>query len=217
MARVLPIDDVIKLSRYHVYSATSVEGLTNVTAEYVAERIGAGVTASFVALAFNQLQELGEVESIRSTKPAVRITPYGARQAEAELKKQDSLTVAYIAQGLDFLEDRMVGPDLIPASDRIVPSTHNQSSHDQAVGTLERLQKELTESNEVGEIFGDDRDVIIAEVSALRKLVEAAKARAAPTLALAKRTLQWISEKATAAAVGELAKRALSHIVAWLT
>jgi hypothetical protein len=107
--------------------------------------------------------------------------------------------------------------DGAPASDRIVFPSDNQDAYDQSIASLENLENELKTSNEAGDIFGDDRELATQELSLLRNLISGARVRAEPAITLAKKSLGWIAEKAGAAAIGDMAKRALGFLIEWLS
>ncbi len=61
--------------------------------------------------------------------------------------------------------------DGVPASDRIVTVQHNQEPVVEIEKELLDLEKRFISGNEAGEIFGDDRPAVIAEVGALRLIL----------------------------------------------
>ena len=106
---------------------------------------------------------------------------------------------------------------LIPASDRIVLKSDNQTAANAAISILGEIEDQLNSgSNEIGEAFGDDKEVAAKEVSLLKELVQQTKIWAQSTLEFGKKTLGWIVEKAGGAAIGDLAKRALQILFDWL-
>ena len=105
----------------------------------------------------------------------------------------------------------------IPASDRFVDATDNLPARDEAVEILTELEKRIRLDNEAGAIFGDDRDAVAEEVGALSKIISAARIRVSSALTIARQSLVWIASKAGSASVGDLAKRALSIILDWLS
>jgi hypothetical protein len=123
----------------------------------------------------------------------------------------------FIKKALKNLSSQGVEKGLLIDRSRIVTPSHNQKAYDQSILSLEELQKEVNTSNEVGDIFGDDRELVLDELSILSGLLKSGKVRVESTLAFAKKCLGWISEKAGSAAIGELSKRALSSIIEWLT
>lgn len=122
----------------------------------------------------------------------------------------------FILKALGAIANRGFENGKLPASDRTVSPSDNQEAYDQSISSLTEIELELKTSNEAGDIFGDDREVAVQEISTLRNIMASARVRAEPTLALARKCLGWIAEKAGTASVGELAKRALSSIIAWL-
>ncbi len=107
--------------------------------------------------------------------------------------------------------------DKFPASDRFVSRSDNLGLAAEADLLLQEITEKLqSDSNEIGDAFGDERVVAIEEISLLRKLTNQVRFRAAPVLAIAQRTLLWITEKAGAASVGELAKKVLNLFFSWL-
>ncbi len=123
----------------------------------------------------------------------------------------------FIENALADIADHGFERSLLPASDRLVSSSDNQEAYDQSILSLDELSKELESSNEAGDVFGDNREIVESEISALRRLITGARVRAEPTLAYAKKCLGWIMEKAGIATIGELAKRALTHLIDWLS
>ena len=225
VSSVLPIDLVIGLTRYRLYEAIAINGMDAVDAAYVAGMIGHGVTPSFVRMAFRQLEELKDIHFESRPSPlnllgqtlTVSLTPGGARLIESELRDPTSIVALYRDGGLDALELDLVPTGEIPASDRIVSSKDNQLAYERAVEALEDLHVQLGTNNEVGAALGDSRDLAVVEVSTLSALLRTARVRAEPVMALARKSLTWIAEKAGSAAVTDLAKRALSAIIEWLT
>lgn len=208
-----------------MYEAIAVDGMEVVQTTYIAGKIGHDVTPSFVGLALNQLSELDETKfeahpgqlQIVAEKRAACLTPYGTRVIEKELRDPDSVISKYRDKGLEDLEDQLIRARGIPASDRIVLRSDNEPAAEEAVGALADLENELrSNSNEVGDISGDDLEIAIGEVDRLTQMANQRRIRVAPLLALARKTLGWIAEKAGAAGVGDLAKRALATLFDWL-
>jgi hypothetical protein len=225
MNNIVPIDSVITLVRLKLYEATAVEGFVKVDPDYLAEEIGFGVTASFVRIALKQLKDLKEVDLEGDESTAFNVlrlpfsatlTAFGSRKIEQDLKDPNSRLVAFQTHGIGALQDDFVSISSAPASDRIVSRSDNQTAYDQAVNTLDQLKSELITSNEAGDALGDDGDIAVAEVSALSRIIAEARVRADSTLSFARKCLAWIAEKAGAASVGELAKRALGYLISWL-
>jgi hypothetical protein len=83
--------------------------------------------------------------------------------------------------------------------------------------TLQELENKIAHGNEGGDIFGDDKLIVAEEVGQLRQLLAQTRLRISAATERARTTLRWISEKATGAAIGDLAKRALDMIIDWLS
>ncbi|MBK7162630.1 MAG: hypothetical protein IPH79_09105 [Sphingomonadales bacterium] len=225
MSNIIPIDSVITLVRLRLYEATAVDDFEKVTPDYLAEAIGFGVTASFVRIALKQLKDLREVELEGDQSPVFNVlkvpfsatlTAYGSRMIEKDLSDPSSRLVAFQNSGIGALQENFVSISAAPASDRIVSNLDNQSEYDQAVIALDELKSELTTSNEAGDAMGDNRTIALAEVSAISRIISETRVRAEATLSFARKTLAWIIEKAGAASVAEIAKRALGHLINWL-
>lgn len=119
---------------------------------------------------------------------------------------------------LDFIERSKIEDIRVPASDRIILRSDNQDLADQAVSLLDEIAANLeSNSNEVGDKFGDDREVALSEVNFLRKMASQSRIRVTLLINYAKQSLTWIAEKAASTAVGDLASRALSAFFEWLS
>jgi hypothetical protein len=75
----------------------------------------------------------------------------------------------------------------------------------------------LRTSNEVSIAFGEEKEVALAEIGALRGLLGASALRASNFMASARRTLSWIAEKGAGTTIAELSKMALKHVIEWLS
>lgn len=208
-----------------MYEAVAIDGMEVVQTAYLAGVIGHNVTPSFVRLALKKLAELNEIKfeahpgqlQIIVERRAACLTPNGSRLVEIELRDADSLLSKYRDHGLDGLEDQLIVARGIPASDRIVLRSDNQSVADEAVSALTAVREELqSRSNEIGETLGDDRDLAIEEVQQLETMASRPRVRVEPLVSLARKTLGWIVEKAGLASVSDLAKKALALLIDWL-
>jgi hypothetical protein len=81
-----------------------------------------------------------------------------------------------------YLESELNKPEAsAPASDRIVPLDHNRPDYKEAVESLDKLIKTIKEANDYPYA---DKEQRVAEVSAVRVLMEADKVRTEPLVAL---------------------------------
>ncbi|UWU87919.1 hypothetical protein N2605_16205 [Bradyrhizobium yuanmingense] len=98
---------------------------------------------------------------------------------------------------------RIHWPD-IPASDRVVSLGHYSPEQQQALEKLDQLVVALKETNDFpGE--PEEKEQVVAELSAGRRLLEAARVRVAAVRETLAPALKWISEKAGGAVIGKLA------------
>jgi hypothetical protein len=95
----------------------------------------------------------------------------------------------------------------VPASDRVVTLSDNQ--HATFEEALDDLSSELEKSNEVGDVLGDSRPRIQAEISAGRRLILPKFVRLDAIVAVLVTPLRYLVEKFSGAAVGEIAKKLL--------
>ncbi len=101
----------------------------------------------------------------------------------------------------------------IPASDRIVTLGHNSPEQ---IETLEKIDKLIELVTETNEFPGspEDKEQTIAELSAGRKLLEAAKVRVAAIKEVLQPKLAWLAEKTAGAMIGSLAGKLLEYLLA---
>src|SRR5262249_30251491 len=99
---------------------------------------------------------------------------------------------------------RVYGKPDIPAADRIVSLGHNSPPQKEALEKIDALVAAVKETND---FFGDpeEREQVVAELSAGRRLLEAAKVRVSAIRAALQPSLKWILEKAGGAVIGKLA------------
>lgn len=112
--------------------------------------------------------------------------------------------------------DRIFGQP-IPASDRVVSAGHNSPEQSEAIRQLDHLIKTVEETNDFP---GDpeDKERIVAELSAGRKILEASKVRIAALGATLGVALKWVAEKAAGASIGKLAGNLVDYLasIKWL-
>lgn len=105
--------------------------------------------------------------------------------------------------------------DEIPASDRVVRIDHNSPSYREAEEALDNLEHGLQSTNEFpGE--PEEKDQFIAEVSAARRLLQAARVRIVALVELLKPLLVQFVAKVKDGVIATLATAAVAAIVALL-
>ena len=220
----MPIDDVIQCVRYELYQAVAVDGFTNVEPVYLADAIGNGVTASFVSLAALQLEELREVEinnkiqsvaSLIGQKLTIGLLPRGARAVEQELRDESSRLSKYRDFGIQGLSDGFVGTKVIPASDRLVTLDDNDPKLAEIVAEAKDLSRRISDSNDIGAMSDQDREIAIVEVNQLAEILEQPAVRISNVTERAIATLSWIGEQAAGAVIGSAAMALLALIAAY--
>ncbi len=103
-----------------------------------------------------------------------------------------------------------------PQDDFAVIDQDEEARGDAQLALLE-IESSILRGNEEGLIFGDDKEAVAEEVGILRMAISKSKVRVQAVKEMAKRTLGYIIEKASGAAIAELAKKALQQILDWLT
>jgi hypothetical protein len=105
------------------------------------------------------------------------------------------------------------GQDEIPASDRVVSLHHNTAAHNATDAALEDVERSLLQSND-----GDpeDKERVVAEVSAARKLLSASKVRVVALATLLGSALSWIASQFAETAVGKAAEWAIQKLTEYL-
>jgi hypothetical protein len=125
-------------------------------------------------------------------------------------KEQFEAARASIINGLQAAQS--VFGEAIPASDRSVSLGHNSPEQRQAIEKIDRLVEAVTQANDLPGT-PEDKEQILAELSAGRKLLEATKVRVAAVRATLQPALRWILEKGAAAAVGKMAGDLWEYLV----
>jgi hypothetical protein len=99
----------------------------------------------------------------------------------------------------------------IPASDRVVTLGDNSPVQKEVLGKIDKLIEAIQQANDYP---GDqeDKEQTIAELSAARRLFEAAKVRVAAVSAVLKPKLVWLADKCAGVLIGKLAGEFLSYL-----
>jgi hypothetical protein len=100
----------------------------------------------------------------------------------------------------------------IPASDRVVSLGHNSPEQTEALARVDELIQAVEQANEFpGD--ADDKELMVAELSAGRRLLQAANVRAAALRETIQPALKWIAEKSAGAALGKLAGDLMEYLI----
>jgi hypothetical protein len=117
-----------------------------------------------------------------------------------------------IVSGLEAA-DKVFGSGVrVPASDRVVTLGHNSPAQTEALKKIDSLVEAVKKANDFPG-SEDDREEAIAELSAARKLFEAAKVRVVAVTAVLQPRLRWLIDKAGGALVGIMAKGLWDYLI----
>ena len=170
------------------YSATSIR-----------EALTAEISGAFFKRALDGLIEdeeveegVGDPEGEPLNTPVFALTQLGIVAAEKAL----------IRRGWNLSEYQ---PS--PAVDRIISRAGEPELHAQINQQLNELATSVRESNEVGEVLGDDRDLISDEFETAVALTSKPQFRLQRLVAFIAPTLQFIANKFVGSALGEAAKQ----------
>jgi hypothetical protein len=89
------------------------------------------------------------------------------------------------------------GVSVVPASDRIVRLDHNAASYKELSAGLEVIENAVRTSNELGANAPEERDRVVAELSAGRRLLRAVQVRVEAAWRLLVPALEWAGAKLT--------------------
>jgi hypothetical protein len=92
----------------------------------------------------------------------------------------------------------------IPASDRTVTLGHNSPEQTQALEKIDELVDAVNQANDLP-ITPEEKEQLVAELSAGRRLLEASTVRLAALRSTVQPALRWILEKAAGTIVGKIA------------
>jgi hypothetical protein len=113
----------------------------------------------------------------------------------------------YIERAYDRVSD--VELMAAPASDRAVPITHN-SDYAEAIEQLDRLEELILTTNDFPDV--EDRDQRAAEISAMRRLLNATRVRVDALISLCYWGLKYVAKKFADVTIGKIASAVLTLI-----
>jgi hypothetical protein len=116
------------------------------------------------------------------------------RRLEAELGDREDLT--------------------IPEADKTMPLDRESAKYKEAIEALETLERILLEANDYPD--AEDKEQRVAEVSAIRRLLESPRVRLASVVVVAKSTLGYLAKKFVDAGIGKAAAVGISKLAALL-
>jgi hypothetical protein len=118
--------------------------------------------------------------------------------------------IGLIVNGLQAA-DKVFGK-AIPAADRTVSIGHNSPEQKQVLEKIDELVAAVEKTNDFpGD--SEDKELVVAELSAGRRLLQAANVRVAAVRETLQPALKWILEKGAGAAIGKLAGDLLEYLV----
>ena len=218
MSAVLPFDTLIDLVRFKLYEALTLQGVLRPDVINISVELNQRVTSSYIAVVFGQLATNRHVELGEGKNGATaRLLPTGIRTVEKQLRDPGSAPSLFRDGGFEAFDEQLVYLASAPASDRVVKFDHNHPAYGQVTQSIAELKIALRENNEVGNLFGTDRDVALQEVEQLEEMVEQAQGRPSIIIAFAKRSLAWLGEKGLGTIVVELSKKLLTNLIDWLS
>jgi hypothetical protein len=150
------------------------------------------------------IREIGESTITNSIARGLGMELLGNREDDFHAAK--NLIVSGLQAAL-----RIFAPD-IPASDRVVTIGDNSPEQRETLTKIDALIEAVKQTNDYP---GDpeDKEQTIVELSAARKLFEAAKVRVAAVSTVLKPKLMWLADKFTGAIIGKLAGDLLNYLI----
>jgi hypothetical protein len=88
----------------------------------------------------------------------------------------------------------------VPGSDRVVSLNHNSQQYAETIEAAEQLETIIREANDFRDV--EEKEQRIAELSALRRLLQAARVRVEPVLSLLKPLAEQVKEKLKDTVIG---------------
>lgn len=163
------------------------------------------------------LQNLEGLNSITRRNNSVArpssISPSGYKLIEDALIDKDSFVHQYATLGDSWLQKQRLVPSGVPASNRVVSKSDNRDAFDAISADLETIEAEIASDNQVGAQLGDDRELIIGEISAAKELVKQPRFHLSRIAELILPALKYLSEKFSGAAIGETAKHLIKLLL----
>lgn len=137
---------------------------------------------------------------------------YKANNLDSMISELNAQLFVPMTRDLRRLIARMIksSPPVVPASDRVVPIDHNSAEYRNAEGTLAKLEEALEQTNDYPDT--EDKSQRVAEVSAARRLLRAARVRVEAIVAVILPPLKWLANHFAGGAIGFFASDAIAAI-----
>jgi hypothetical protein len=163
------------------------------------------VSGAFVRRAIDALVEdetveqgVGDPEDEAPGSPVFALTQDGIEAAEEALERR----------GWD-LKDYQPAPSV----DRIISRANEPELHAEIHGALQEIAKGVRESNEAGELLGDDKTIIWDELETAVSLSGKDRFRLQRLTSFILPTLQFVASKFLGSAIGEAAKHLVNLLL----
>jgi len=101
----------------------------------------------------------------------------------------------------------------IPASDRVVGLDHNSQAHQHTDDALQDVETKLQQINQGNP---EEKNRVVAEISAARRLLQATQVRVAALVALVGSALTWIATQFAETAAGQAATWAIAKLTEYI-
>jgi len=103
----------------------------------------------------------------------------------------------------------------IPAAGRVVRLDHNSTQYSEAMAALETLENVLCGANDYPD--ADERERIVAEISATRRIFQAVMVRVEVVVSLLVKPLTYLAKTFVGAAIGQAASKVVEAITALIS
>ena len=214
MANYIRQDAINNAVLFKLFEIAQVSGQM-ISYENLSKEFKYHVGAKRISLSYEHLSDENKITYYNESGNA-SINRIGYKFVEEQLIQSDSFLTIYSEHGDDWLINQTLQRGGIPASDRVVSRQDNLPQIEEIVTEIDGLIHELKADNEVGSALGDDREILISEASASKELLRSERFRVARLAQLIVPGLKFLADKFGGGAIGEVAKRLVSLILALL-
>ena len=177
------------------------------------------ITSTLLKFALVSLGQRKFIEEHRGYRGSIsfEITRAGYDYVKYRLSLPDSAICKFSSREAWLVEQEQPGDDApvvaeVPASDRVVSLDHNSAAYKEAIAALDQVTEAARASNELGAEDPLEKERVIAELSAAKRLLESIKVSVQKVSALIGTTLLWLGSKFAEAPIGEAAMYAWNLI-----